>query len=49
MRAWEEMGNDVVSVTGTEYLELISSIGCTAEDFPTCQAVGQHQIWEQVN
>ena len=49
MRAWEKMGNDVVSVTGTEYLELIESIGCTADDFPTCQAVGQHQIWEQVN
>lgn len=49
MRAWEEMGNDVVSVTGTEYLELIESIGCTADDFPTCQAIGQHQIWEQIN
>ncbi|MBW4663325.1 MAG: glycosyl hydrolase family 57 [Chroococcus sp. CMT-3BRIN-NPC107] len=48
MRAWEEMGNDVVSVTGTEYLELIESIGCTPDDFPTCQAVGQHQIWEKV-
>jgi hypothetical protein len=48
MRAWEEMGNDVVSVTGTEYLELIESIGCTADDFPTCQAIGQHQIWEKV-
>lgn len=49
MRAWEEMGNDVVSVTGTEYLELIESIGCSANEFPTCQAVGQHQIWKQVN
>lgn len=48
MRAWEEMGNDVVSVTGTEYLELIESIGCSSDDFPTCQAVGQHYIWEKV-
>ncbi len=49
MRAWEEMDNEVVSVTGTEYLELIESIGCSADDFPTCQAIGQHQIWEKVN
>jgi len=48
MRAWDEMGQDVVSVTGTEYLELIESIGCTPDDFPTCQAVGQHYIWEKV-
>lgn len=48
MRAWDEMGDDVVSATGTEYLELIESIGCTFDDFPTCQAVGQHYIWEKV-
>jgi len=51
--AWYEMANQgrrgTVGVTGTEYLELIAAAGVGAEDFPTCQAIGQHQIWERVN
>lgn len=53
-RAWDEMAqgggkSGVVGVTGTEYLELIEAAGCTVEDYPACQAIGQHQIWERVS
>lgn len=37
-----------VGVNGTEYLELIEAAGCKIEDYPTCQPIGQHLIWEQV-
>ncbi len=54
IRAWDEMAHDgggtaVIGLTGTEYLELIESAGCTPDDYPACQAVGQHQIWERVS
>jgi hypothetical protein len=39
----------VVGMNGTEYLELIEAAGCRPEDYPTCQAIGQHQIWERVS
>ena len=54
-QAWQEMARDnggktgVVGLNGTEYLELIEAAGCQPEDYPLCQAVGQHQIWEQVD
>jgi hypothetical protein len=38
----------VVGMTGTEYLELIEAAGCKPEDYPTCQPIGQHQIWQRV-
>ncbi|HEY9901195.1 MAG TPA: glycosyl hydrolase family 57 [Candidatus Sericytochromatia bacterium] len=53
-QAWYEMAQQgggrtgVVGVTGTEYLELIEAAGCTPEDYPACQAIGQHHIWEKV-
>jgi hypothetical protein len=48
-KAWYEMKNqNVVGVNGTEYLELIEAAGCTPDDYPTCQAVNQHQIWQRV-
>lgn len=53
--AWYEMAQQdggtkgVVGLTGTEYLELIQAAGCRPEDYPTCQAVGQHQIWKRVD
>jgi hypothetical protein len=40
---------DVVALNGTEYLELIESAGCNPEDYPPCQAIGQHLIWERVD
>ena len=37
-----------MGVTGTEYLELIEAAGCKPEDYPPCQPVGQHRIWEKI-
>ncbi|MGK7900472.1 MAG: glycosyl hydrolase family 57 [Hormoscilla sp.] len=50
-QAWEDMGqnNGVVGVNGTEYLELIEAAGCHPENYPPCQAVGQHLIWSRVD
>ncbi|MBE9222846.1 glycosyl hydrolase family 57 [Cyanobacterium stanieri LEGE 03274] len=39
---------DVVGVNGTEYLELLEASGVSEDDFPVCQAVGQHKIWQEV-
>lgn len=47
-KVWHEQDSSVVGVTGTEYLELIQAAGCQFEDYPTCQAAGQHQIWQRV-
>lgn len=52
-QGWYEMahqggGSGIVGLTGTEYLELIEAAGCTPDDYPACQAIGQHQIWERV-
>jgi len=52
-QAWQEMaqnkGSGVVGVNGTEYLELIAAAGCDPENYPPCQAAGQHQIWSRVD
>jgi hypothetical protein len=54
-QAWHQMAQQggeksgVVGVCGTEYLELIEAAGCKPEDYPTCQPVGQHQIWQQLS
>lgn len=49
-QAWHQIGKTgVVGVTGTEYLELIEAAGCKSEDYPTCQPVGQYQIWQRVS
>jgi hypothetical protein len=52
-RPWYEIrdaGNTgVVGFNGTEYLELLDAVGITADQYPTCQAVGQHKIWQRVN
>ncbi|MBE9125625.1 MULTISPECIES: glycosyl hydrolase family 57 [unclassified Coleofasciculus] len=39
----------IVPMNGTEYLELIEAAGINPDDYPTCQAVGQHKIWQQVD
>ena len=41
-------GKGVVGINGTEYLELIEAAGVKPQDYPTCQAVGQHKIWQRV-
>ena len=50
-RAWHEMGSSgqgTVAFNGTEYLELLAEAGVEMEDFPSCQAIGQAKLWEQV-
>jgi Glycosyl hydrolase family 57 len=53
-RAWYEMRDQgggtrgIVGLTGTEYLELIADAGWKPEDYPTCQAIAQHQIWSRI-
>ncbi|KAF3887599.1 MULTISPECIES: glycosyl hydrolase family 57 [Nostocales] len=44
-------GNDsgTVALNGTEYLELIEAAGANPDDYPACQAVQQHKIWQHVN
>ncbi len=54
-QAWHDMAQNgggktgVVGVNGTEYLELIENAGANPEDYPACQPVGQHLIWERVS
>ena len=54
-QAWHDMKQNgggttgVVGVNGTEYLELIENAGANPEDYPACQPVGQHLIWERVS
>lgn len=52
--AWYDMVQNgggksgVVGMAGTEYLELLEAAGCQSEDYPACQAIAQHQIWQRV-
>lgn len=38
-----------VAMNGTEYLELLEAAGVKPEDYPPCQAIHQHKIWQRVN
>jgi hypothetical protein len=55
MRSWYEMRDQgggrkgVVGFTGTEYLELLAAAGCEPKSWPTCQAIGQGRLWQQLN
>ncbi|PLS69611.1 MAG: glycosyl hydrolase family 57 [Cyanobacteria bacterium M5B4] len=48
---WEEIkqNGDVVGLNGSEYIELVFSLGVKQEDLPVCQAVHQHKIWAKVD
>jgi hypothetical protein len=51
-RPWQEIREQqsgVVGFNGTEYLELIEAAGVNPDDYPPCQAVQQHKIWQQVD
>jgi hypothetical protein len=51
-RPWQEIKgqtNGVFGCNGTEYLELLETVGITEADYPVCQAVQQHKIWQLVN
>ena len=48
---WYELrdgGGSIAGLNGTEYLELLEAAGVTESDYPICQAVGQHKIWNLV-
>jgi len=55
MRVWYELRDQgggktgVVPINGTEYLELIEAAGVNPDDYPVCQAVNQHKIWQRVD
>ncbi len=40
--------NGTVAMNGTEYLELLDAKGVKPEDYPQCQAVQQHKIWQRL-
>lgn len=52
---WTDIKNNgrgvqgVTGLNGTEYIELLEAAGITEADYPTCQAVHQHKIWQRVN
>ena len=54
MPVWNEIKDNgkgttgVVGINGTEYLELLSAAGVDSQDYPVCQATGQHKIWQRV-
>ncbi|MDB9509777.1 glycosyl hydrolase family 57 [Kamptonema animale CS-326] len=39
----------VVALNGTEYLEIIEAAGVNPDNYPPCQAVNQHKIWQRVS
>ncbi|MGD1905800.1 MAG: glycosyl hydrolase family 57 [Leptolyngbyaceae cyanobacterium] len=46
---WREIAQNqgTVGINGTEYLELLAASGVSTADFPRCQAIGQHQLWQE--
>jgi hypothetical protein len=38
-----------VGFNGTEYIELLDAYGIKEKDYPTCQGVQQHKIWQKVD
>ena len=39
----------VVGLNGTEYIELIEAAGVNPDNYPICQAISQHKIWQRVS
>ena len=48
---WYELkdNSNITGFNGTEYIELLETAGVKPEDYPTCQAIGQHKIWQVVD
>ena len=47
---WNEIGREgIVGFNGTEYLELLAVKGVKSDDYPVCQGLGQHKIWQKVD
>jgi hypothetical protein len=55
MPVWYEIQDNgrhrsgVVGLNGTEYIELLEAAGVSPDSYPTCQAIGQHKIWQRVD
>ncbi|WP_293348815.1 MULTISPECIES: glycosyl hydrolase family 57 [unclassified Microcoleus] len=55
MKAWHENRSQgggksgVVGLNGTEYLEIIEAAGVNPDDYPICQGINQHKIWQLVD
>jgi hypothetical protein len=49
IRDRNETRSGTVAINGTEYLELLEAAGVNPDDYPTCQAVNQHKIWQRVD
>ncbi|MBD0266802.1 MAG: glycosyl hydrolase family 57 [Cyanobacteria bacterium Co-bin8] len=53
-RAWHETRQQgsgrvgTVGFNGTEYLELLAAAGCQSADWPQCQPIGQHRLWQHL-
>jgi hypothetical protein len=50
-RPWSEIkhsSHGVAGYNGTEYLELLAAAGVQEADYPVCQAVQQHKIWQRL-
>ncbi|MEM1254156.1 MAG: glycosyl hydrolase family 57 [Cyanobacteria bacterium P01_H01_bin.21] len=47
-RAWHEARHEsgITGINGTEYIELLAAAGVEENDFPPCQAIGQHHLWQ---
>lgn len=52
---WSEMTTNgrgttgITGLNGTEYLELLEASGVKSADYPVCQAIQQHKIWQRVD
>lgn len=44
----EVPGSGVIALNGTEYLELLAQLGCSAQRFVRIQPVWQHRVWAKV-
>jgi hypothetical protein len=55
VKAWHENREQgggksgVVGLNGTEYLEMIEAAGVNPDNYPVCQGINQHKIWQQVD
>jgi hypothetical protein len=47
---WYEIAqqSEIAGLNGTEYLEILDAMGVRESDYPPCQAVQQHKIWQRV-
>lgn len=48
-QVWNQIGLEgVIGLNGTEYLELLYSLGITENDFEPIQPIHQHRLWKKI-